>query len=78
MSTRSCKIVEAKPIDHCAGKVRTLVVEKIKAGWSPEQISGRLSLENKDPLSHESIYKFIKNDCNSGGISLMTRAQIDK
>ncbi|MBL7671859.1 MAG: hypothetical protein JNM39_15335 [Bdellovibrionaceae bacterium] len=55
-----------------------MVAEKIMAGWSPEQISGRLSLENKDPLSHEAIYKFIKNDCNSGGISLMTGAQIDK
>ena len=35
------------------------VSERLRKGWSPEQISGRLKLE-KNPLqiSHETIYKF--------------------
>lgn len=47
-------------------KVGSFVIEKIKAGWSPEQIAGRLKKEIKDGLrpkeefvNHESIYQFI-------------------
>jgi IS30 family transposase len=40
--------------------LKALVVTLLKEGWSPEQISGRLKLENKDfKISHETIYKFI-------------------
>jgi transposase, IS30 family len=36
------------------------VLEKLKEGWSPEQISGRLSLEQGENLiCHETIYRFI-------------------
>ena len=37
---------------------------KIKAGWSPYQIEGRLKLENKGvcQISHESIYQYIYSD----------------
>lgn len=36
------------------------VIEKIKLGWSPEIISGRLRQENNlDYICHESIYQFI-------------------
>lgn len=47
-------------------RIGTFVIEKIKAGWSPEQISGRLKKEIKSGLrkedeyvNHESIYQFI-------------------
>jgi IS30 family transposase len=36
------------------------VITLLKEGWSPEQISGRLKLENNRlRVSHETIYKFI-------------------
>jgi len=39
----------------------------IENDWSPEQISGRLKLEGKLSISHESIYKFIYEDKCAGG-----------
>ena len=40
------------------------VVEKLRAGWSPEQISGRLKKENKDKavICHETIYRYIYSE----------------
>lgn len=47
-------------------KIGTFVIEKIKAGWSPEQISGRLKKEIREGIrspneyvNHESIYQFV-------------------
>ena len=38
----------------------TTIIAKLKEGWSPEQISGRLKMEStKQVISHESIYKYI-------------------
>ena len=43
--------------------LKTHVILKLKEGWSPEQISGRLKLENSDmQVSHETIYKFIYSE----------------
>lgn len=40
--------------------LRTAVLDRLTAGWSPEQIAGRLKLEQGRPvISHESIYRFI-------------------
>jgi len=40
--------------------LKACVVNLLKEGWSPEQISGRLKLESNDlRVSHETIYKFI-------------------
>ncbi len=49
------------------GGLATLVTELIKRDWSPEQISGRLKLECKIKVSHETIYSFIKANKVSGG-----------
>jgi IS30 family transposase len=35
--------------------------------WSPQQIEGRLKLENKLSVSHETIYKIIRQDKAQGG-----------
>jgi len=46
-------------------RYRNYVIEKIKIGWSPEQIAGRLNkLEDglKMKIHHETIYKFIYED----------------
>jgi len=41
------------------------VVEKLRNGWSPEQIGGRLRLERgHQVISHESIYRFIYDPKN--------------
>jgi len=41
-------------------------IDKLREGWSPEQISGRLELEYEDndsmQICHESIYAFIYSD----------------
>jgi IS30 family transposase len=40
------------------------LLSKLKIGWSPEQIAGRLRLENagKSLISHETIYSYIYSD----------------
>jgi len=41
-------------------KIRGYVKEKIKLHWSPEQISGRISIDFPElRISHEAIYQFI-------------------
>ncbi len=47
-------------------ELREYVTKKIKAGWSPYQIEGRLKLENEGicQISHESIYHYIYSDPN--------------
>ena len=44
-----------------------LVVHLLREGLSPEQISGRLHLEGRLVISHESIYRFIRRDKKRGG-----------
>lgn len=53
------RIIETKPVGG-------FVIDRIKAGWSPETIEGRLKLEIKegkrsedDYVNYESIYQFI-------------------
>lgn len=43
------------------GVLEEVIIEKLRLGWSPEQISGRLKLEGKWSISHESIYRWIYN-----------------
>jgi len=43
------------------------IIGLIKEDWSPEQIEGRLKLENKPSVSHETIYKMIRKDKSDGG-----------
>lgn len=44
------------------GVILDLIIEKLKIGWSPEQISGRLKKEKIKAPSHSSIYKYIYGD----------------
>lgn len=55
-----------KPVKMTAD-VQNLVEEKLNQQWSPEQISGRLKQEHKISLSHETIYKHIRKNRQSGG-----------
>ena len=40
--------------------IRTYVAEKLKMGWSPEQITGRICLDYPElSISHEAIYQYL-------------------
>lgn len=42
--------------------IRRYVIKKLKSGWSPEQISGRLPIDYPGlTISHEAIYQFVYN-----------------
>jgi IS30 family transposase len=43
------------------------IIELIRQDWSPQQIEGRLKLENKPFVCHETIYKIIREDKANGG-----------
>ena len=49
-------------------KIYAHVLRKLRDGWSPEQISGRLKRKHKDDpswhISHEAIYQYIYNTDN--------------
>jgi IS30 family transposase len=49
------------------GDLRLLVIDLLRRDWSPEQISGRLKLERRILVSHETIYQLVKVDKKSGG-----------
>ena len=49
------------------GDVLTYIETKIKAQWSPEQVSGRLMLEKGIAISHEAIYQYVGRDRQNGG-----------
>lgn len=44
-----------------------LVIELLREGLSPDQVSGRLRLERRLDISYESIYRFIRRDKKRGG-----------
>lgn len=45
-------------------KIYSYVVEKLRCGWSPEQIAGRLKKENegRGVICHETIYRYIYSE----------------
>ena len=43
------------------------IVGMIQQDWSPQQIGGRLKLDNKPFVCHETIYKMIRKDKAKGG-----------
>jgi|SRR3989339_859269 len=48
--------------------IRHYTVTKLKVGWSPEQIAGRLPLDHpQESISHEAIYQFIYSHIHRQG-----------
>lgn len=48
--------------------IRSYVKEKLKLGWSPEQISIRLPIDHEGMgISHEAIYQYIYSQIKRGG-----------
>jgi len=48
-------------------EVETYIRDGLHKDWSPEQICGRLHLEQKIKLHHETVYRYILNDKACGG-----------
>ncbi len=51
--------------------IRRYVIEKLKIGWSPEQIAGRMKFEGIGSISHEAIYQYIYAHVHRGGNGAM-------
>ena len=64
---RRSKASSAKGFKQFTPQVKQYIEDKLKLKWSPEQISGRMELEIKKSISHETIYKYIKIDKRNGG-----------
>lgn len=47
--------------------LKASVTEHLKKQWSPEQISNHLNISREGYISHERIYRFIKEDRKLGG-----------
>ena len=45
-----------------------LVRARLAEQWSPEQIAGRLAADGRLSISHETIYRYIWDDCERGGV----------
>lgn len=51
-----------------SGLIRHYTVTKLKEGWSPEQIAGRLRIDHPtESISHEAIYQFIYSQVHRNG-----------
>lgn len=47
--------------------MKSVILGYLKQDWSPQQISGRLELEKQPSVSHETIYRWLLSDQQSGG-----------
>jgi IS30 family transposase len=56
---------KAKP--RIRAKTWTVVEKLLRQDWSPEQVSGRLKMEQKISISHEWIYQHVLADKRTGG-----------
>lgn len=50
-----------------SSKIKTYIKSKLKADWSPEQISGRMKIDNGFSVCHETIYRYIYYNKSRGG-----------
>ena len=57
--TRNLKSRKTNPLKN--PKIYSYVADKLRCGWSPEQIAGRLKKKNngKTVICHETIYRYI-------------------
>jgi IS30 family transposase len=57
----------SKAFKQFTPRVKQYIQEKLESKWSPEQISGRMKIDLKKRISHETIYTYIKHDKANGG-----------
>src|SRR3989344_6066740 len=59
-------------------RIRTYVVQKLKLGWSPEQISIRLPIDHRGlSISPEAIYQYVYAQVRRGGSGTMKNGRED-
>ena len=63
-SLRKERMKKPRKLHHWLKKEITGMIEQ---DWSPQQIEGRLKMENKPFVCHETIYKIIRKDKTDGG-----------
>jgi IS30 family transposase len=72
---RSCR---GRKLRLKSGFIRRYVAAGLKAGLSPEQISGRLTLEHPgESISYEAIYRYIYSQVHREGSGYMRRGYHD-
>ena len=58
--------------------IETYAIEKLRLGWSPEQISLRLPLDHKRyTISHEAIYSYVYAQIHRGGQGKVKSGHLD-
>ena len=65
--TRARRVAKGTASRKIQGELQQIVEAKIRAGWSPEQIRGRLQLEAAACISFETIYQHVIRDAQNGG-----------
>lgn len=56
------KLCKRKP--KIRGSIEKIVQSALKEGWSPEQVAGRIRLEKIENISHETVYRYTRNNPN--------------
>jgi IS30 family transposase len=65
--TRERRVAKGALARKIQGDLQEIVETKLRMGWSPEQISGRLWTELRVRLSHETIYQHVIRDAKRQG-----------
>ena len=65
--TEQRRIAKGADSRKIQGELQQLVETKLRLGWSPEQICGRLQRERGVRLSHETIYQHVIRDARAQG-----------
>ena len=61
-STRERRVRKGEGQRKIQGELRQVVEDKLRLGWSPDEISRRLNKEKRIRLSHETIYQHVIRD----------------
>jgi IS30 family transposase len=48
-------------------ETRKWAIEKLRSGWSPQQIAGRSKIDGPESISHEYVYALLHRDKKRGG-----------
>ena len=72
---RGRRIAKGIAVRRIQGDLQQIVESKLRQGWSPEQISGRLRIECAINVSHETIYQHVLRDTHEqrGGLRYCLR-----
>ena len=60
LAKRRYRACRRKPKIH--GRIEKIVQSGLKEGWSPEQVAGRIRQEKIESISHETVYRYTRNN----------------